>query len=48
VYKETIKRGVAIKEKRETALGLEGTDRIYRWISNDDGNGPTGMAAFQA
>jgi len=47
-YKETIKRLVAITEKREKTLGLEGTDRICRRISNDYGNGPTGMAAFQA
>ena len=35
-------------EKREKTLGLEGTDRIYWRISNDHGNGPTGMATFQA
>ena len=46
-YKETIKRLVAITEKREKTLGLEGTDRICRRISNDNGNDPTGMAAFQ-
>ena len=32
----------------EKTLGLERTDRINRRISNDYGNGPTGMAAFQA
>ena len=40
-YKETIKRLVVIIEKQEKTLGLEGTDRICRRISNDNGNGPT-------
>ena len=47
-YKETIMHVVAITEKRDKTLGLEGTDRIYGRISNDDGNGPAGMAAVQA
>ena len=39
---------LSVQENREKTLGLEGTDRICRRISNDYGNGPTGMAAFQA